>query len=413
MLRAVSLGLLMALYVTPVMAEPPSAADVLGGGYLEKVDTKKQAPPAKKAAPAAPALEPAAATKPLQKAPTAAAAATNKVPPVVVPQGQPAAPAPAKPVAAAPAQPAQPGSTEDTRPAKKIFGAAKAPANLAARAIGGYAKGCLAGGAPLAIDGPDWQAMRLSRNRNWGHPKLIALLERFAKEMREKENWPGLLIGDLAQPRGGPMLTGHKSHQIGLDADIWFRPMPDKRMTAAERETAQPLLLAKDNGSEVIAENWNEGFVRLVRRAAKYPEVERIFVHPAIKKAFCNAAGDDRDWLRKVRPMWLHNYHFHVRMGCTGDSPTCVPQKAIETEGDGCGKEIEDWIKLVSRPAKPAAPKPVEPVKPVKPAKPPPQIMLKDLPPECTEVAAAPAKAVPAKATAAAAPPPETGSTPR
>jgi penicillin-insensitive murein endopeptidase len=323
--------LLMCFPVAAAMAEPPSVADVLGGNVG----------PAKVGA---------------------------------------------KPVAAAGAAQGEAKKAEtpgDTRPAKKIFGAAKMPAALAARAIGGYAKGCLAGGRALAIDGPTWQAMRLSRNRNWGHPKLIALLERFSTEMREKEQWPGLLIGDLAQPRGGPMLTGHKSHQLGLDADIWFRPMPEKRMTKAERETAQPLLLAKDNGSEVIKENWNEGFVRLVRRAAKYPEVERIFVHPAIKKAFCNAAGTDRDWLRKVRPMWLHNYHFHVRMACPADSPTCVPQKAVNVEGDGCGKEIDDWIKLVSTPPKPSP----KPAVPVKPAKPKPPLMLKDLPPECTQVA--------------------------
>ena len=58
--------------------------------------------------------------------------------------------------------------------ARQLFGAAKTPAPLAARAIGFYAKGCLAGAAALPIDGPAWQAMRLSRNRNWGHPKLVA-----------------------------------------------------------------------------------------------------------------------------------------------------------------------------------------------------------------------------------------------
>lgn len=340
-------GLLACFPLAAAMAEPPSVADVLGGNVGPvKVGTKAAGP-----------------------APAGAGQATSE----------------AKPAD-------KPG---DTRTAKKVFGAAKAPAALAARAIGGYAKGCLAGGRALAIDGPTWQAMRLSRNRNWGHPKLIALLERFSTEMREKENWPGLLIGDLAQPRGGPMLTGHKSHQLGLDADIWFRPMPDKRMTRAERETAQPLLLAKDNGTEVIKENWNEGFVRLVRRAAKYPEVERIFVHPAIKKAFCEAAGTDRAWLRKVRPMWLHNYHFHVRMSCPSDSPTCVAQKAVDVEGDGCGKEIEDWIKLVSTPPKPA-PKPAEPVKPSKPK---PPMMMKELPSECAQVAdAADAQVLPSKA---------------
>ena len=74
---------------------------------------------------------------------------------------------------------------------------------------------------------PTWQVMRLSRNRNWGHPKLVAFLERLA-EKAKKVGWNGLLVGDMSQPRGGPMLTGHASHQVGLDADIWLTPMPDR-----------------------------------------------------------------------------------------------------------------------------------------------------------------------------------------
>ena len=121
-------------------------------------------------------------------------------------------------------------------PAKVLFGAAKTPAPLAARAIGFYAKGCLAGAAALPIDGPAWQAMRLSRNRNWGHPELVGLVEKLAIEAKAHDGWPGLLVGDLSQPRGGPMLTGHASHQVGLDADIWLTPMPDRRLTEKERE---------------------------------------------------------------------------------------------------------------------------------------------------------------------------------
>ena len=121
-------------------------------------------------------------------------------------------------------------------PAKELFGAAKTPAPMAARAIGFYAKGCLAGGAALPIDGPAWQAMRLSRNRNWGHPELVALVEKLAIEAKAHDGWPGLLVGDISQPRGGPMLTGHASHQVGLDADIWLTPMPDRRLTEKERE---------------------------------------------------------------------------------------------------------------------------------------------------------------------------------
>jgi len=69
-------------------------------------------------------------------------------------------------------------------PAKELFGAVTAPAPLASRAIGTYARGCLAGGVALPISGPDWQVMRLSRNRNWGHPRLVGLLERLANEAR-------------------------------------------------------------------------------------------------------------------------------------------------------------------------------------------------------------------------------------
>ena len=267
-------------------------------------------------------------------------------------------------------------------PAKKFFGAATTGAPMTPRVFGGYAKGCLAGGVQLKTETDAWQAMRLSRNRNWGHPNLIALLERFATEMKTKENWPGLLIGDLAQPRGGPMLTGHKSHQLGLDADIWFKPMPKKVIPRAERETFEPLLLAEDNGTTVITKNWNEGFIRLVRRAANYPEVERIFVHPAIKREFCKVKDTDRSWLKKVRPMWLHNYHFHIRMSCPPGSPACEHQAAVTSADDGCGKEIDDWIKLVSAPPKPA---PVPAPAPVKP-KPKVELTLDKLPPQCRDV---------------------------
>jgi penicillin-insensitive murein endopeptidase len=336
---------------------------------------------------AAPAPAPAGAA---QQKPVQATGALGLATPAT------AAAAPAPPAAAGASPPtattaaAKPADTAkaakpDPVPAKKLFGAAKVAARMTPRAIGSYAKGCLAGAEALPIDGPAWQAMRLSRNRNWAHPKLVALVERFATEMKA-EGWPGLLVGDLSQPRGGPMLSGHKSHQLGLDADIWFKPMPPSTLSREEREKAQPLLLANENGTEVIKDNWNDGFARLVKHAASYPEVERIFVHPAIKKKLCEVAGTDRAWLGKVRPLYGHNYHFHVRISCPNGSGGCEKQKPITGE-DGCGKEVEDWIKLVSRPSKaaPATPAP----KPAKPPEPEPVLTLEKLPPACREVLAA------------------------
>ena len=131
-------------------------------------------------------------------------------------------------------------------PANELFGAATGPAPLAARAIGSYAKGCLAGAVALPINGPDWQVMRLSRNRNWGTPQLLDFLEKFAGDARALDGWPGLLVGDMSQPRGGPMITGHSSHQIGLDVDIWLTPMPDRILTPEERENMMAVSMLKD-----------------------------------------------------------------------------------------------------------------------------------------------------------------------
>src|SRR5439155_4080236 len=120
--------------------------------------------------------------------------------------------------------------------AKRVFGAATSPAPGPARAIGSYTKGCVAGAIALPADGPTWQVMRPSRDRAWGHPVLIAFLERLAAQAAATAGWPGLLVGDIAQPRGGPMLTGHESPQLGIGADIWLTPMPDHRLNTAERD---------------------------------------------------------------------------------------------------------------------------------------------------------------------------------
>ena len=266
-------------------------------------------------------------------------------------------------------------------PAKMLFGAVNGPAPLAARAIGSYSKGCLAGGVSLAINGPEWQVMRLSRNRNWGHPRLVAYLERLAKDARSLDGWPGLLVGDMAQPRGGPMVTGHTSHQIGLDADIWLTPMPDRILTREEREEMSAVSMLKDPFS-VDPAIWSPTHVRLIKRAASYPQVSRIFVHPAIKKALCEQAGRERGWLGKVRPWWNHYYHFHIRLACPAGALGCENQKPT-TGDDGCGKELAEWYKML-RAAALHAPVPPKPGAPPPKKKPP--LGLADLPGDCRTV---------------------------
>lgn len=271
--------------------------------------------------------------------------------------------------------------------AKQLFGSVKSSAPLKARSIGWYAKGCLAGGKAIPIDGPGWQVMRLSRNRNWGHPDLVALLERLAKESTKAKEWPGLLVGDMSQPRGGPMISGHASHQVGLDADIWLTPMPDRTLTKREREDMSAVSMLK-NAGEVNSAVFGEGQVKLIKRAASYSKVERILVHPAIKKALCESADkNDRTWLNKVRPYFGHFYHFHLRIGCPAGSSNCQAQPPIPG-GDSCGAELTDWLKRVAPKPKPKPPVTAE-KPPTKPSKPPakkPELTLADLPSDCSTV---------------------------
>ncbi|WP_412103627.1 penicillin-insensitive murein endopeptidase [Stappia stellulata] len=269
--------------------------------------------------------------------------------------------------------------------AKTLFGARSDPAPLAARSIGSYARGCLAGATALAVNGPSWQVMRLSRNRNWGHPELVDMLQRLAMDAPNL-GWNGLLVGDLAQPRGGPMLSGHASHQIGLDADIWLTEMPDRRLTREERESMSAISMLKGRldvkGADrsVDPAKWSDSRARLIRRAAQDPRTARIFVNPAIKKALCEFETGDRAWLRKVRPWWGHHYHFHVRIKCPSGSVGCKDQ-APPPPGDGCGKNLAWW--LSDEPWVPKKPK--DPAKKKAPAK-KKEITMAALPDACTQV---------------------------
>jgi penicillin-insensitive murein endopeptidase len=227
-------------------------------------------------------------------------------------------------------------------PAKELFGRARDPAPIESEPVGFYSKGCLAGGEELPVNGPNWQVMRLSRNRNWGHPALIAFLTRFAPTAAEASGWPGILIGDMSQPRGGPMLTGHASHQIGLDVDIWLTPMPARELSRAEREEMSATNMVREDGLDVIPGLWTPSHLAVVRAAAQDPAVQRIFVNAAIKRAMCRVAAG-QPWMRKVRPYYSHNYHFHVRLFCPRGAESCRDQDSTPT-GDGCDASLAWWF---------------------------------------------------------------------
>jgi penicillin-insensitive murein endopeptidase len=265
-------------------------------------------------------------------------------------------------------------------PAKQLFGKKPLPSQAKPAALGFYTKGCLAGGVAIPVDGPHWQAMRLSRNRRWGHPDLISALESLSYKAK-KDGWNGLLVGDISQPRGGPMLTGHRSHQMGLDADIWFNPMPDRRMTYKERENTSAVSVLKRGSIYVDQSRWTRGHTMVLYHAATSPGVERVLVHPGVKKQLCDTVKGDRKWLNRIRPTWGHHYHFHIRMGCPKGSTNCKRQNSTGSN-TGCNDGSLDWWFNVELNPNKKKPKPKPGKKPRKRR----QLVLSDLPQACRVV---------------------------
>jgi len=273
---------------------------------------------------------------------------------------------------------------EKTLPAKQLFGEMQLPSLGKAVAIGYYPRGCLAGGVEFPLNGPTWQVMRVSRNRYWGHPSLIHFLEKFAPLAAKATGWKGVLVGDLSQPRGGPSPSDHASHQIGLDVDIWFMPMPDRTLSKEERDKIAAINLVSDDWKHLNPQTWTPQHVAFIKTAAQQPEVERVLVNAAIKKELCRVEDKAHDsWMAKVRPWYGHHDHIHVRLRCPANSPSCRAQPPVPGD-DGCSaKELNYWFSdKVLRPQ----------IAPSKPAKPPKPVMLADLPPACKTVLEAPDK---------------------
>lgn len=251
--------------------------------------------------------------------------------------------------------------------ARLAFGAIPVPSQQQPTPIGSYSRGCAAGLVALPESGPTWQAMRLNRNRYYGQPVMISFLEDLSRYAATLPGWQGLYIGDISQPRGGPMTGGHASHQIGLDADIWMLPPQRLNLTRTEREKISSISIRTADQTRVTR-NWTPAHMALMKTAASDPRVDRIFVAAAAKIAMCNAAPrGDRAWLQKIRPIYGHDTHFHVRLKCPPGSTMCEVQRPTVADlskgGDGCDDTLNWWVttyldELRNPPKKPASPAP-------------------------------------------------------
>ena len=272
--------------------------------------------------------------------------------------------------------------------AAKLFAAQLQPTTGAAQPIGAYGRGCAAGNVELPETGPTWQVMRLSRDRSWGNPALVSYLEDLSLAVTQF-GWKGLYIGDLGNPRGGPMISGHASHQMGLDADVWFLPPGPLNLSRADREKIASIAV-RTNDQLRVNENWNSSYREVLKAAASDPRVDRIFVAAAIKLEICKTAKpSDTKWLQRLRPEAAHQDHFHVRLKCPAGSALCLTQAPTVSDlskgGNGCDETLNYWVSdayLHPKPVKNPGPKPPH-------KKGPREFTMADLPQQCSAVLSA------------------------
>ncbi len=210
--------------------------------------------------------------------------------------------------------------------------------------IGFYTAGCVRNSEKLKETGDGYQVIRLSRNRFYGHPDLIEFIKYLGQKSKTSLN-STLLIGDLSQQSGGPLPSDHNSHQTGLDADILYLNHNNGNntlLTILQREEIEPISVLNPDKTKINKDIWSDTNSTLLKFAADYKKVQRIFVNPLIKKKLCEDHKGEI-WLSKIRPWYEHDGHFHIRLRCPEESFLCEKQKHVEV-GSGCGEDLEQWF---------------------------------------------------------------------
>ncbi|MGZ3804936.1 MAG: penicillin-insensitive murein endopeptidase [Pseudobdellovibrionaceae bacterium] len=169
----------------------------------------------------------------------------------------------------------------------------------------------------------------------FGTDDMLAVLISLGRYSLDKLNGYVLEVKDISAQKGGH-LGGHSSHQMGLDADIAYYLKEKKIGLVNVVKSSRPV-------PGFMAEKQWEMFKTLVSQG----NVDRIFIHPVLKKEMCKEAsktgdlnaegnsGPTFETLRVLQPEVHHDDHFHLRLKCSTAQPRCK-QMAPPKKVTGC-----------------------------------------------------------------------------
>jgi penicillin-insensitive murein endopeptidase len=215
-------------------------------------------------------------------------------------------------------------------------GRARDPVELPARwRTGRLATLSLSGGYPN--DGWQMRGKRLrparelhvrnpSRERVYGHPALVLMLGRSARDVAMAAPGSVLLVGDLSAKLGGP-LAGHRSHQSGRDADVAFyvtdlngKPVPSTEYVAFDGDGKSKdgrALLFDDERNWLLVESWaRDRRAGLSHIFVSWPLRERLLKFARSRPRFAPYVLPATALLKQPEKGEAHDDHFHVRITC-------------------------------------------------------------------------------------------------
>ncbi len=168
-----------------------------------------------------------------------------------------------------------------------------------------------------------------SKERTYGHPSLVLMLDRSAKQVAKARPGSQLLVGDLSTELGGG-LSGHHSHQSGRDADVAFyaRDARGKMVTLDRFVAFDSDGNAKDGSGLVFDDDRNWLLVMGWARDAR-ADLAYVFISNPLRArllAYAQKRAEYRQYIPLVTGHFMqpenaepHDDHFHVRIRCPRD----------------------------------------------------------------------------------------------
>lgn len=165
-----------------------------------------------------------------------------------------------------------------------------------------------------------------SQELAYGHPALVLMLRRSARDIARSVRGSKMFVGDLSKKYGGP-LSGHRSHQSGRDADVAYymldkngKPIRAKRFVTfggdgKARDGSG--LQFDDRRNWLLVQSW----VRDKRAGISHVFTsralrKRLLAYAQKHKAYRKYHAEAAKLLKQPKRASAHADHFHVRISC-------------------------------------------------------------------------------------------------